>query len=156
MRKAPEGLYGLDKFEENSKFKGYKSLFKSDGLENEGIGAFVRDLKEEFRTVEYVFVWHAFCGYWGGVTPKAPGMPESKVVRVKMSKSVEKMMEDQAMGKMVKDGFGFVGPKRAAEFYEGMHSSLESAGIVGVKIDAIHVRKSFYSDFFFFSGSLLK
>ncbi|PON96700.1 Glycosyl hydrolase [Trema orientale] len=103
------------------------------------MGAFVRDLKEEFRTVEYVYVWHAFGGYWGGVTPATPGMPESKVVRVKLSKGVEKMMEDQAMGKMVKDGFGFVSPELATELYEGMHSLLESVGIDGVKIDAMHL-----------------
>ncbi|EXB93569.1 hypothetical protein L484_014561 [Morus notabilis] len=67
------------------------------------MGGFVRDLKEEFTSVEYVYVWHAFCGYTG-----------VGVHRVELSKGVKRMMEDQAMGNMVADGMAFVPPKLAA------------------------------------------
>lgn len=63
-RRAAEGLNCLESFEENRKFRDYKS--QRFDHEKSGLGRFVRDLKEEFGSVEYVYVWHAFCGYWGG------------------------------------------------------------------------------------------
>ena len=55
----------LIKFQENYKFREYVSL----NGESSGMGAFVSDLKERFRSVEQVYVWHALCGYWGGIRP---------------------------------------------------------------------------------------
>ena len=56
----------LIKFQENYKFREYVSL----NGESSGMGAFVSDLKERFRSVEQVYVWHALCGYWGGIRPR--------------------------------------------------------------------------------------
>lgn len=126
----------LIKFEENHKFRDYKS-FKREC--DKGMGAFVRDLKEEFRTVEEVYVWHALCGYWGGVRPNVPGMPECRIVTPKLSQGLETTMEDLAVDKIVNNGVGLVPPERALELYEGLHSHLESVGIDGVKVDVIHV-----------------
>ncbi|KAJ0104731.1 hypothetical protein Patl1_18096 [Pistacia atlantica] len=102
------------------------------------MGAFVRDLKEEFKSVENVYVWHALCGYWGGVKPKIPGLPESRLITPKLSKGLEMTMEDLAVDKIVESRIGLVPPERVHEMYEGLHSHLESAAIDGVKVDVIH------------------
>ncbi|XP_052176034.1 galactinol--sucrose galactosyltransferase-like [Diospyros lotus] len=123
----------LIKFEENYKFRDYESA------SGKGMGAFVRDLKKEFRTIENVYVWHALCGYWGGIRPRVPGMPESRVVAPKLSPGLERTMEDLAVDKIVANGVGLVPPEKAPEMYEGLHSQLEAAGIDGVKVDVIHL-----------------
>lgn len=127
----------LVRFQENYKFRNYKS--KRDSGKSTGMGAFVTDLKEAFLTLDYVYVWHALCGYWGGVRPNVPGMPPAKVVHPRLSPGLEKTMEDQAVDQIVKAGIGLVDPNWVNELYEGMHSHLKASGIDGVKVDVIHV-----------------
>lgn len=129
----------LIKYEENFKFRGYKSKLGHDNWPNTGLGAFVRDLKGEFKTVEHVYVWHAFMGYWGGVRPNVAGLPEAEVVSPKLTPGLEMTMEDLAVDKIVNNGVGLVDPEKAHELYEGLHSHLEACGIDGVKVDVIHV-----------------
>jgi raffinose synthase len=128
----------LVKFEENYKFRDYESPKVPSGR---GMSAFIRDLKEEFGTIEHVYIWHAVCGYWGGVRPAVGGnMPESRVISPKLSPSLQMTMEDLAVDKnIVNNGVGLVQPELASKMYEGLHSHLESAGIDGVKVDVIHV-----------------
>ncbi|KAK9987920.1 hypothetical protein SO802_028159 [Lithocarpus litseifolius] len=95
----------LLKFHENYKFRDYVSSKKCDNLK--GMGAFVRDLKEEL-SVDYVYVWHALCGYWGGVRSNVPGLPESVVVEPKLSPGLKLTMEDLAVDKIVDTGVGLV------------------------------------------------
>ncbi|KAL1356403.1 hypothetical protein HN51_008422 [Arachis hypogaea] len=125
----------LIKYEENYKFRDYVS----SSSDKKGLGAFVKDLKKGFETVEYVYVWHALCGYWGGIRPQVPGMPESTVERPKLSPGLETTMEDLAVDKIVNNGVGLVPPHLVDEMYEGIHSHLENAGIDGVKVDVIHL-----------------
>lgn len=127
----------LIKFEENYKFREYKS----DRENCKGLGAFVKDLKEEFRSVEYVYVWHALCGYWGGIRPNVLGMPLSRIISPNLSQELEMTMEDLAVDKIVSSGIGLVPPELAHKMYEGLHSHLQSAGIDGVKVDVIHVSR---------------
>lgn len=134
----------LVRFEENYKFREYNSPSGGGGV---GMGAFVRDLKEEFRTVEQVYVWHALCGYWGGIRPRVPGMPEAEVVAPKLSPGLQMTMEDLAVDKIVNNGVGLVPPHLAHRLYQGLHSHLESAGIDGVKVDVIHVSLSLFNSF---------
>jgi raffinose synthase len=123
----------LIKFQENHKFREYK-----EG----GMGAFVREMKAAFPTVEQVYVWHALCGYWGGLRPGTSGLPPSKVVAPKLSPGLQRTMEDLAVDKIVNNGVGLVDPNRAHELYEGLHSHLAASGIDGVKVDVIHVSLS--------------
>jgi raffinose synthase len=125
----------LIKFQENHKFREYKQG---------GMGAFVREMKAAFPTVEQVYVWHALCGYWGGLRPGAPGLPPAKVVAPRLSPGLQRTMEDLAVDKIVNNGVGLVDPERARELYEGLHSHLEASGIDGVKVDVIHVSHSFF------------
>ncbi|KAJ6805385.1 stachyose synthase [Iris pallida] len=131
----------LTKFEENRKFRDYRSGPAS------GMGAFVKDLKERFGTVEYVYVWHALCGYWGGLRPRTPGMPEARVVAPRPSPGLERTMEDLAVDKIVRNGVGLVRPDLAPDLYEGLHSHLASAGIDGVKVDVIHLLEMLCEDY---------
>lgn len=103
------------------------------------MGAFIKDLKGTFKSVDYVYVWHALCGYWGGLRPGASGLPESKVVKPELTPGLQKTMEDLAVDKIVNNGVGLVPPKIVDRMYEGLHSHLESVGIDGVKVDVIHV-----------------
>ncbi|KAK7316462.1 hypothetical protein VNO77_35517 [Canavalia gladiata] len=121
----------LVKYEENHKFRDYKG--------GKGLKGFVRELKEGFGTVEYVYVWHALCGYWGGVRPGVKGMPEAVVESPKLSKGLEGTMEDLAVDKIVNNRVGLVPPEKVEEMYQGIHSHLYDAGIDGVKVDVIHL-----------------
>lgn len=129
-------LNRLTSFEENSKFKEYCSR-KSPS--DRGMGALVRDLKEEFRSLEDVYVWHAFCGYWGGLRPNVPGLPETQVVTAKLTEGAERMMRDLAVDKILEVGVGLVSPEDAHRLYDGLHSHLQSVCIDGVKIDVTQV-----------------
>ena len=126
----------LLKFQENYKFRDYVS---PKSAPNKGMGAFIKDLKEEFKSVDYVYVWHALCGYWGGVRPNVPGLPESVVVKPELSPGLKMTMEDLAVDKIVDTGVGLVPPEIVDQMYEGLHSHLEAVGIDGVKVDVIHV-----------------
>ncbi|XP_015879309.2 probable galactinol--sucrose galactosyltransferase 5 [Ziziphus jujuba] len=126
----------LLKFEENYKFRDYVSPKDS---EKKGMAAFIKDLKEEFKSVDYVYVWHALCGYWGGLRPDVPALPEATVVKPTLSPGLELTMEDLAVDKIVSTGVGLVPPEIVDQMYEGLHSHLESVGIDGVKVDVIHL-----------------
>ncbi|KAM4115301.1 hypothetical protein ACJW30_04G138400 [Castanea mollissima] len=126
----------LVKYEENYKFRDYQS---PKVPKNKGMGGFVRDLKDEFSSVEHVYVWHALCGYWGGVRPNVKGMPECKVITPKLSQGLQMTMEDLAVDKIVNNGVGLVPPELVHKMYEGLHSHLASVGIDGVKVDVIHL-----------------
>ncbi|KAJ6377834.1 hypothetical protein OIU78_028122 [Salix suchowensis] len=130
----------LLKFQENYKFRDYvspKSL--AIGSKEKGMGAFIKDLKEEFTSVDSVYVWHAFCGYWGGLRPNVPGLPPAQVVKPVLSPGLEMTMKDLAVDKILSTGVGLVPPEIVDQMYEGLHSHLEKVGIDGVKVDVIHV-----------------
>ncbi|KAI9077815.1 hypothetical protein K1719_040301 [Acacia pycnantha] len=129
----------LIKYEENYKFRDYVNPKRSGSSGEKGLGAFVKDLKDEFKTVDYVYVWHALCGYWGGIRPNVPGLPECVVEKPKLSPGLETTMEDLAVDKIVNNGVGLVPPHMVDQMYEGLHSTLEASGIDGVKVDVIHV-----------------
>lgn len=122
-------------FKENYKFRDYISPKQMD----KGMAAFIRDMKEEFKSVDYVYVWHALCGYWGGLRPKIPVLPEAIIVKPELSPGLKLTMEDLAVDKIVSTGVGLVPPEIVDQMYEGLHSHLESVGIDGVKVDVIHV-----------------
>ncbi|KAL0377402.1 UNVERIFIED_CONTAM: Galactinol--sucrose galactosyltransferase [Sesamum radiatum] len=137
----------LIQFQENYKFREYESPYKSRPGPKTGMGAFIRDLKDTFNTVDYVYVWHALCGYWGGLRPNVPGLPEAKVIQPKLTPGLETTMEDLAVDKIVNNGVGLVPPEIADRMYEGLHSHLEKVGIDGVKVDVIHLLEMLCEDY---------
>ncbi|KAL8475415.1 hypothetical protein ACS0TY_028174 [Phlomoides rotata] len=137
----------LIKFEENYKFREYVSPNKTGPGPKKGMGAFVRDMKDNFKSVDYVYVWHALCGYWGGLRPNVPGLPEAKVIEPKLTPGLKTTMEDLAVDKIVNNGVGLVPPELAEQMYEGLHSHLESVGIDGIKVDVIHLLEMLCEDY---------
>ncbi|KAL2321792.1 hypothetical protein Fmac_026171 [Flemingia macrophylla] len=125
----------LVSFEENGKFK-------KDG--NCGMGGFVRGLKEEFRALEYVYVWHAFCGYWGGLRPNVPGMPQATVVKPSLSPGAQRTMTDQAVLRIMEVGVGLAPPH---QLYHPLHSYLQSLGVDGVKLDVTQILEMLSEDY---------
>ncbi|KAG7022717.1 putative galactinol--sucrose galactosyltransferase 5, partial [Cucurbita argyrosperma subsp. argyrosperma] len=138
----------LLKFQENYKFRDYVNP-KSSGVGSgqKGMKAFIDELKGEYKTVEYVYVWHALCGYWGGLRPNVPGLPEANVIQPVLSPGLQQTMEDLAVDKIVCHKVGIVPPEKAEEMYEGLHAHLENVGIDGVKIDVIHLLEMLCEDY---------
>ncbi|KAF3784388.1 Galactinol--sucrose galactosyltransferase [Nymphaea thermarum] len=128
----------LIKFQENYKFRDYCPSGQ-DGTSPAGMGGFIRELKNTFKIVEDVYVWHALCGYWGGIRPGVEGMPESEVIKPRLSPGLQMTMEDLAVDKIVNNGVGLVPPEKVHQLYEGLHSHLAAVGIDGVKVDVIHL-----------------
>ncbi|XP_050224609.1 galactinol--sucrose galactosyltransferase-like [Mercurialis annua] len=123
----------LIKFEENYKFR--------------EMGSFIKELKKEFTSIKNVYVWHALCGYWGGIRPNVPGLPQAKIIAPKLSEGLKMTMEDLAVDKIVSNGVGLVPLESVHEMYEGLHSHLESVGIDGVKVDVIQLLEMVSEDF---------
>lgn len=141
----------LISFEENKKFKEYRV----ENCDEFGLGGFVKELKEEFGgLLKEVYVWHALCGYWGGIRPNVEGMPESVVVVPKLSPGAEVTMTDLAVVKLLENGVGLVKPQEASSLYQGLHSHLQSVGVDGVKIDVTHVSISFINSSIFLKLSI--
>lgn len=118
----------LVKYEENQKFK-------SGGSD---MSSLTQELRAKYG-VKHIYVWHALCGYWGGVRPMSKGLPESVVVAPMLTPGLELTMEDLAVDKIVNNGVGLVSPEKISEFYDNLHSHLSSVGIDGVKVDVIHL-----------------
>ncbi|CAL2261369.1 unnamed protein product [Prunus armeniaca] len=112
--------YRLIDFKENFKFRSYEGKKKGEvGVCSKDMGAFIKDLKEEFGSVENVYVWHVLCG----------------------------TIEDLAVDKIVNNGVGLVLPEVAHKLYEGLHSHLQSVGIDGIKVDVIHLLEMLFEEF---------
>lgn len=107
--------------------------------ENSGIGAFIRDLRTNFKGLDDIYVWHALSGAWGGVRPGSVTHLNSKIIPCKLSPGLNGTMDDLAVVKIVEGGIGLVHPNQADDFYDSMHSYLSKVGITGVKVDVIHV-----------------
>ncbi|BBH03780.1 Raffinose synthase family protein [Prunus dulcis] len=115
------------------------------------------DFKENFKFRSYEvecrecvrMVWHALCGYWGGIRPGTnnPELPECRVIKLKLSPGLERTMEDLAVDKIVNNGVGLVSPEVAHNLYEWLHSHLQSLGIDDVKVDVIHLLEMLFEEF---------
>ncbi|XP_059654358.1 stachyose synthase-like [Cornus florida] len=105
--------------------------------ENNGMKAFTRDMRAQFKGLDDIYVWHALCGAWGGVRPGTTHL-SSKTVPCKVSSGLDGTMSDLAVVKIVEGGIGLVHPDQASDFYDSMHSYLSEVGITGVKVDVIN------------------
>ncbi|PSS06062.1 Stachyose synthase [Actinidia chinensis var. chinensis] len=102
-----------------------------------GMKGFTNDLRTQFKNLDDIYVWHALCGAWGGVSPGTTHL-NSKVIPVKVSPGLDGTMNDLAVVKIVEGGIGLVHPDQAEDLYDSMHSYLSKVGITGVKVDVIH------------------
>nr|XP_017243793.1 PREDICTED: probable galactinol--sucrose galactosyltransferase 1 isoform X2 [Daucus carota subsp. sativus] len=122
------------KFQEDGK-EGYRVEDPAKGLRH-----IVSYIKEQ-HAVNYVFMWHAITGYWGGVKPGVAEMEhyESKLAFPISSPGVESNEPCGAFTCMAKNGLGLVNPDKVFSFYDELHSYLASAGINGVKVDVQNI-----------------
>lgn len=119
----------LTGIKENEKFQ--KNEDPTVGIKN------IVNIAKEKYGLNYVYVWHAITGYWGGVRPGVKGMEEYGSV-VKFPDITKGVMENEPGWKtdpIAVQGLGLVNPKSAYKFYNEMHSYLASAGVDGLKVD---------------------
>ncbi|XP_055822743.1 probable galactinol--sucrose galactosyltransferase 6 [Solanum dulcamara] len=122
-------LMRLTGIKENEKFQ--KEEDPTVGIKN------IVNIAKEKYGLNYVYVWHAITGYWGGVQPGVKGMEEYGSV-VKYPDITKGVMENEPGWKtdaIAVQGLGLVNPKSAYKFYNEMHSYLASAGVDGLKVD---------------------
>ncbi|KAL3362891.1 hypothetical protein AABB24_012271, partial [Solanum stoloniferum] len=122
-------LMRLTGLKENEKFQ--KKEDPTVGIKN------IVNIAKEKYGLNYVYVWHAITGYWGGVRPGVKGMEEYGSV-VKYPDITKGVMENEPGWKtdaIAVQGLGLVNPKSAYKFYNEMHSYLASAGVDGLKVD---------------------
>ncbi|MCD7466470.1 putative galactinol--sucrose galactosyltransferase 6 [Datura stramonium] len=122
-------LMRLTGIKENEKFQ--KNEDPTVGIKN------IVNIAKEKYGLNYVYVWHAITGYWGGVQPGVKGMEEYGSV-VKYPDITKGVMENEPTWKtdaIAVQGLGLVNPKSAYKFYNEMHSYLASAGVDGLKVD---------------------
>ncbi|KAJ8562318.1 hypothetical protein K7X08_011609 [Anisodus acutangulus] len=122
-------LMRLTGIKENEKFQ--KNEDPTVGIKN------IVNIAKEKYGLNYVYVWHAITGYWGGVRAGVEGMEEYGPV-MKYPDITKGVMENEPGWKtdaIAVQGLGLVNPKSAYKFYNEMHSYLASAGVDGLKVD---------------------
>ncbi|KAM7526975.1 hypothetical protein LguiB_030385 [Lonicera macranthoides] len=134
LKEELNNMFGRKKESATGQSCGSRSYNKS---ENFGLKAFTKDLRENFKGLDDIYVWHALCGAWGGVRPNTTHL-NSYITPCKVSPGLDGSMDDLAVTKIVEGGIGLVHPDEAGDFYESMHSHLSDSGITGVKVDVIH------------------
>eukprot|EP00898_Chlorokybus_atmophyticus_P002255 jgi/Chlat1/302/Chrsp1S03062 len=104
--------------------------------EGGGLKAVVKNAKE-VHGAKWMLAWHAFPGYWGGVSPHSedtkkydPSLVAPNNIPAIIEYEPHVQWDPTAMG-----GVGVVPPERVADLYKDMHSYLANAGIDGLKVD---------------------
>uniref|UniRef100_A0A1D1XH42 galactinol--sucrose galactosyltransferase n=2 Tax=Anthurium amnicola TaxID=1678845 RepID=A0A1D1XH42_9ARAE len=122
-------LMRLTGIKENAKFQ-------NRGNPGEGIKSIVDIAKQKYG-LNYVYVWHAITGYWGGVQPGVEGMEQygSKMRYPSISPGVDGNEPGLKSDAITVQGLGLVNPKKVYEFYNELHAYLATAGVDGVKVD---------------------
>lgn len=122
-------LKRLTGIKENSKFQQQDD--PTVGIKN------IVNLAKQKHGLDYVYVWHAITGYWGGVRPGVEEMKEYGSM-MKYPNVSEGVMGNEPTWKhdvMAVQGLGLVNPRSVYKFYDELHSYLASAGVDGVKVD---------------------
>ncbi|XP_068665410.1 probable galactinol--sucrose galactosyltransferase 2 [Aristolochia californica] len=117
---------------ENKKFQN----INYDNNEFADLHDFVKFIKEKYG-LNYVYMWHALAGYWGGVLPSSEHM---KKYNPKLKYPIQSPgnvgnLRDVAMDSLEKYGVGIIDPTKIYDFYNDLHSYLASKGVDGVKVD---------------------
>ncbi|KAH9863252.1 hypothetical protein IAQ61_009529 [Plenodomus lingam] len=88
-----------------------------------GLKATIGDIREKYKHIKHVAVWHALFGYWGGIAPEGRIAKEykTKVVELKHGVSGGKVM--------------VVSDEDVDRFYKDFYTFLSDAGIDSVKTD---------------------
>ncbi|XP_031479166.1 probable galactinol--sucrose galactosyltransferase 2 [Nymphaea colorata] len=116
---------------ENKKFQDFGSDDSCNNLKH-----FIHKMKETYG-LQYVYMWHALIGYWGGILPTSPAMEK---YNPRMEFPVQSPgnignLRDVAIDSMEKYGVGVIDPEKLYNFFNDLHGYLTSQGVDGVKVD---------------------
>ncbi|KAL0356336.1 UNVERIFIED_CONTAM: putative galactinol--sucrose galactosyltransferase 2 [Sesamum radiatum] len=89
------------------------------------------------ESLEFVYVWHALVGYWGGILPSSEKMKKynPEITYPVQSPGNVGNLRDIAMDSLEKYGVGLIDPEKVYNFYNDLHSYLSSSGVDGIKVD---------------------
>lgn len=90
-----------------------------------GLKATITKIREKYPHIQYIAVWHALLGYWGGISP------EGRLA--KSYKTVELPRVDNDLS--LREAMTVVHKDDVARFYKDFYSFLSDAGIDAVKTD---------------------
>ncbi|XP_038708265.1 probable galactinol--sucrose galactosyltransferase 2 [Tripterygium wilfordii] len=116
--------------------------FKHSGSDNTctDLCDFIHSIKGRYG-LNYVYMWHALVGYWGGVLPSSEVMKKynPRLVYPIQSPGNTGNLRDIAMDSLEKYGVGVIDPQSIFDFYNDLHGYLASCGVDGVKVDVQNV-----------------
>ena len=104
---------GMTKFEANDAFPG-------------GLKALTTQIRQKFPWIKDIAVWHALCGYWGGISPHGNIAKQYRVTSVRKS----------AISRMGSESMTVVHADDISRFYSDFYEFLSSSGVTSVKTDA--------------------
>lgn len=115
------GFRGWTRFEANSSFPG-------------GLAITIKDIKSLYPHIQYIGVWHALLGYWGGLATDHEFSPTYNIrkthAKLRMNTPAEVLIID---------------PSSIHQFYDDFYAFLKSCGIDFVKTDVQHMLGLFAS-----------
>ncbi|KAL4998742.1 glycoside hydrolase superfamily [Aspergillus recurvatus] len=88
-----------------------------------GLAKTVSTIREQHRNIEYIVVWHALFGYWGGISPGGCLAATYKTREVALNSTTRPSMLT-------------IDPSEVQRFYNDFYGFLSRSGISGVKTDA--------------------
>lgn len=94
----------------------------------EGLKGTVTKIRQKHRHIENVAVWHALCGYWGGISEDGE---LGQTYKTKWVKTVPEQKHDFLDGTLL-----LLDPDDVHRFYDDFYAFLSDAGITAVKADA--------------------
>ncbi|KAL5043245.1 hypothetical protein BDW71DRAFT_188246 [Aspergillus fruticulosus] len=89
----------------------------------DGLAKTISTIREQHRNIEYIVVWHALFGYWGGISPEGPLAATYKTREVALNSTTRPSMLT-------------IDPSDIQRFYNDFYAFLSRSGISGVKTDA--------------------
>ncbi|KAL4922925.1 glycoside hydrolase superfamily [Aspergillus aurantiobrunneus] len=103
--------------------RGWKRFEANPKAFPQGLAKTVSTIRNRHPNIEHIAVWHAFFGYWGGVSP------EGELAATYKTKEVQ-------INSTTKSSILAIDPDDIQRFYADFYEFLSSAGITGVKADA--------------------
>ncbi|KAK3300541.1 glycoside hydrolase superfamily [Chaetomium fimeti] len=94
-----------------------------------GLKALISDIRSKHKNIQYIAVWHALLGYWGGLSPSGPLTKRYNTIQVTRDDTEKSQLP-------VDNTMTVVSPSDIQTFYNDFYTFLSSCGINGVKTDA--------------------
>ncbi|THC99737.1 hypothetical protein EYZ11_000787 [Aspergillus tanneri] len=98
-----------------------------------GLKQTINTIRRSNPTIEHIGVWHALCGYWGGIAPDSELATKYKTKEVKIRYPAASGPIGHASER---ESLLVIDPDDIQRFYNDFYSFLTSAGVDSVKTDA--------------------